>query len=51
MLLSHLLCGVLFGGLLSVACLVTGLPLLNVLVAYVVGANVGLVASLGTPTS
>ena len=47
MLLGHLLCGALFGMFLAAACLLTGLSLAAAGVAGIIGANVGLVASLG----
>ena len=49
MLLGHLLWGALFGMFLAAACLVTGLSLAAAGMACVVGANVGLVASLDEP--
>ena len=51
MLLGHLLFGVLFGALLAVACLVSDLSVLTALEAYIIGGNVGFVASLGAPPS
>lgn len=48
MLLGHLLCGVLFGVLICVGCVLLGLSLWGVVASLVVGANVGLGASVTT---
>lgn len=48
MLLGHLLCGVLFGALVCVGCVLLGLSLWGVIASLVVGANVGLGASATT---
>ena len=44
-MLGHLLCGVLFGVLVCVGCVLLGLSLWGVVASFVVGANVGLGAS------
>jgi hypothetical protein len=46
MLLHHLLCGLLFGALVAVACLCTGVPSLSALAAFVIASNLGLGARL-----
>ena len=48
MLLSHLLCGVLFGVLICFGCVLLGLSLWGVVPSLVVGANIGLGASATT---
>ena len=48
MLLGHLLCGVLFGALICVGCVLLGLSLWGAIASLVVGANVGLGASVTT---
>ena len=51
MLMSHLLCGVVFAVLVAGGCMVLGLPWLSAAASLVVGANVGLGASLTTRNS
>jgi hypothetical protein len=46
MLVGHLLCGIIFGALVTVASLVVGFSLLGVLLTLIIGTNVGLGASV-----
>ena len=48
MLMGHLLCGIVFAVLISGGCVVLGLPWLSAAASLVVGANVGLGASVTT---
>ena len=48
MMLGHLLCGMLFAALLCAGCMLLGLSLWGISASLIVGANVGLGASVLT---